>query len=120
MERFYSVQSKLLTMAYNISGLTLAALTNRTIPSFQQLSTPCFVGIVMRLNATYIYQTFRQIIIIKPTCLCNRGSQPSKKVGGLPVVGPFKSLSLRHQLSSFRQTANDSETRNHWSDRYMR
>jgi hypothetical protein len=30
-------------MAYNISGWTLVALTNRTTPSFQRLSTPCYV-----------------------------------------------------------------------------
>ena len=53
-KNFGSVESRLLAMAYNTSGWTLAALTSQTAPSFRRLSPLCFAGITMQQNAMYI------------------------------------------------------------------
>jgi hypothetical protein len=81
-------------------GWILVALTNRTTPSSQGLSTPCFAGIVMRLNVTYICQMFQQMTTIKTTCPPSRGKRLFGKADGLPGAGHYKSLLLRHWLNS--------------------
>jgi hypothetical protein len=61
IKRSDSAESKLHTMASDISGSTLVALINQTTPNCQRLSIPCTGGIEMRPNATYIWQMFQYI-----------------------------------------------------------
>lgn len=97
-------------MACNIFGWIHVALTKEIVLSSQRLSTLYFAGIVMLLNATSICQMFQAMI--RSTCLCSRGSRPSREVDGLPVVGHFRNLLLYDQLSSFARMANYSVIRN--------
>ena len=65
MKRSGSAENKLPAMACNTSGSTLVALTNQAAPSSRRLSTLCFAGTVMRLNATCTCQMFRSVALSK-------------------------------------------------------
>ena len=98
---------------YNTFGWIRIASINLIIQSYQKPLTLCFAGIAMRQNVTYICQMFQQITMIRPTHLCSRGNQPSRKIDGLPAVGHFKNLLFRYLLNSFAQMAMYSAIRNH-------
>ena len=56
-----SAENKLGVMAYNTFGWIHVVLISQITPSLQRLSTLCFAGIVMRLNAMSICQMFQGI-----------------------------------------------------------
>jgi hypothetical protein len=111
-----SAEKKQDATACNTSGLIHVASTNRITISSQKLLIVCFGGIVMRLNAMSIYQTFRDLLarIISPiSCSGNRyfGRADSSLGAGL-----FKSLLLRYQSNSFLKTVRNWVTRYPWSN----
>ena len=94
--RSVSVESKLNAMAYSTFGLTPVVLTNRTIPSSQRLSIPCFVGTVTPLNVMSTCQMSLYPPRRVPVHLTsNYGNQTFEGAGGLHGDGLFKNLLLR-------------------------
>src|SRR5450432_3865525 len=96
-----SAENRLDATACNTSGSTLVALTNQAAPSSQRLSTLCFAGTVMQLNATYICQTFQLVALLRTMdSPSGHGNWLFRKVDGLLGAGRFKSSLLQHQLNS--------------------
>src|SRR6266480_5162488 len=91
-------ENKLYAMGCNTSGSTPAASTNQTASSFNKLSTLCFAGTRMRLNAMSTYQMFPlksgKQAISSPSL---HGNQLFRPAGGLLGVGRFKSSLLQVQ-----------------------
>ena len=105
MTRSGSAENRPDAMACNTFGWTPVASTNRTALSSQRLSTPCFAGTVMRLNATSISQMFRDLPSTPTTSPTScPGNRHFGKADGSLGAGPFKSLLLRHQLNSSPKT----------------
>jgi len=121
IKRFDSAENKPPPTVCNTSGSTVVALTNQAAPSFQKLSTLCFAGTMMRVNAMCIYQTFQSVALLRTICSpSGYENQLFGKVDGLLGAGRFKSLLLRHQLNSSLWRASGSVIRNHWSDKFTR
>jgi hypothetical protein len=103
--RFGSAENKPDAMVSSTSGLIRVVSTNQTIMSSQKLSILCFDGTVMRRNATSICQMFRRLPSTSATSLISfPRNRHSEQADGLREAGPFKSLLLRHQLSSSLRT----------------
>ena len=78
----------------------------------QRLSTLCFAGTAMRLNATSICQMFRDLLSILTTSLTSRlGNRHFGKADGSLEAGPFKSLLRRLQLNSSQKRGSYSVIR---------
>jgi Heterokaryon incompatibility protein (HET) len=89
--RFCGEQARRDSLQY--SWIDTCCINKATIPSSRRLSTLCFAGIRMRLNAMSIYQMFRQLRgkrAIRPPSLL--GNQLFKKVDGLKEVGRSKNF----------------------------
>ena len=88
-------------MVCNTFGLTLAASTNQAVPNSRRLSTLCSAGIVMQLNATFTYRTFRYTTVMrKMSPHRGPGNWLSGKVNGSLGAGNPRSLSLPDRLNS--------------------
>jgi hypothetical protein len=99
MARSGSVENGPNGMACASFGSIPAVSTNSMPSSSRKLSTQCFAGTRMRLNATSIYRMFRQRsgkqAIGCPSVL---GHQLFGRVDGLLEVGPFKSFLRQVQV----------------------
>ena len=68
------------------------ASTNQAVPSSRKPSPPCFIGIVMLLNATLTSQTFRCVTTITTIgSPHSHGNRHFAKVDGSLAAGHFKS-----------------------------
>src|ERR1700740_3287437 len=106
--RSASAENKRDVMVCNTFGSTPAASTSQAAPSSKRLSTPCFAGTVMPLNATCTLQMSRDLPWMLTSGPANcPGNQLFGRADGSPGDGPFKSLLLRHQLNSSLKKANN-------------
>src|SRR2546430_12451160 len=112
MIRSGSVQKKQPTIAYNISGWTLAASTSQAAPSSKRLSIPCTAGTKKPEYASHTLMTCH------PTTIYMHQSLAFLRAGGLLGAGLFRSLS-RHQTSfSLPGTGQESVPRMNYHSSY--
>jgi hypothetical protein len=106
------MENRLARITFNISGLIHVASTKRTTLSLQKPSTQCFAGIAMLLNATSIYQMFRDLPpILTITLAYCLGNGLFGKASGSRGAGPFKNSSPQRQLNSSPEMTSDWEIR---------
>jgi len=107
MTRYGFAENRLDVMACDTFGWTVVALINQAVPCYRKLLSPCFVGTIMRSNATYISRMFLDLpwtpIVSLPR---SSGNRPSGKANGLPGVGLFKSFLLQYLLTFILKVGN--------------
>jgi len=111
IKRYSFVENKPGKTAYCTSGLTVVALTNQTVLSFQKLSTQCSAGTGMRPNATSISLMSRRVNAPAPLSLY--WNRRSSEASGSPGAGHSKSFLLHYPSSFFLVRVNDLVTRSH-------
>jgi hypothetical protein len=110
-----SVVNKLGVMAYNSFGWIHVVSTSQIIPSSQRLSTPCFAGILMRLIAISICQTFQGMhLTLMTRPISWPGSRHFVKADGSLGAGHFKRSLPRNQLNFCLKTGSNWVTRYPW------
>src|ERR1700716_826462 len=86
-----SAENKLGMMAYNTFGWIHVVSTSQITPSLQRLSTPCFAGIAMLLNAMSICQMFQGMHLTLTTRSAScPGNRHFVKADGSLRAGHFK------------------------------
>ncbi len=100
MTRYGSAENGLDVMACDTFGWIVVALINQAVPCYPKPLSLCFVGIIMRSNATYISRMFLDLSWTPRASLPrSSGNRPSRKASGSPGVGLFKSFLLQHLLT---------------------